>query len=175
MIKILKFKAEMAIRVLIVMSLFLIPALFLEANAKTLPKTQTDSTAPGENVPNIPYDQVVFDGQGKLDAVNPFMPTPPGGIENFASSLLVIIDGHQEQFSADVKLYHYLSQPVTAEDIKPGIYVGFKKDPADKIVELWIMKPDLNKIKEQTPKPAAPRLSPSGSDTLKNQNGVWQN
>jgi len=176
MIQILKNRGEAAIRVLIAMSLILMIALLLESNAGTTEKIQTDSNSTSDE---LPFDQIVFDGQGTLDSVNPYViPDTAEGRKNFAASLLVIIDGTQQQFSPVVKLHHYLSQPVTEDDIKPGAYVGYKKDPSDMIAELWIKKPVPKKIEDLVlvPIKSLQPSKPQGStNAVKNEGGVWKN
>ena len=176
MIKLLKNRGETAIRVLIAMSLILMVALLLESYAGTTVKTQADPISTSDE---LPLDKIVFDGQGTLDSINPFViPDTEEGRKNFAASLLVIIDGTQQQFSPFVKLHHYLPQPVTEDDIKPGVSIGYIKDPVDMISELWILKPVPKKDEDVVlvPKKSLQPTKPiSNSNAIKNEGGVWKN
>jgi hypothetical protein len=123
--------------------------------------------------------EIVFDGYGTLDAILNFsgpQVTQDDKVREMPVS--VIIDGNQYELSTEVLFYHYLMHPVTINDLKADDYLGFKKDPSDKIIELWILKPDRQKIKEhdlrnQTPEP--PPEPPADLRKIRKEGDVWKN
>ncbi|MBU1564063.1 MAG: hypothetical protein KJ630_00375 [Proteobacteria bacterium] len=174
MIQIFKNSGETAIRILIVISVIFMPSLLLAATTGTPSTTPIDTTTPSSMAP---FNEIDFDGKGYLEHVDQIIQDSKGDDQNFASSASVIIDGHQQVFSSSITLYHYLSRPVTEDDIKPGAYVGFKKDPDDKIAELWVLKPVPKKVLEPEPQISAKDPAPPQGNTnpIKNVDGIWTN
>ena len=125
----------------------------------------------------IPSDQLDFDGQGTLDAINPFQDANTKEKGNTLASAMVIISGQQFQFASDVEVFDERSHPLPVELLNIGDYVGFRKDPSDKIFRLWKVKTPAvttNAQAEQTPqieKTPAPR----NDSPMRFVDGVWKN
>ena len=159
--------------IIFAIGLFLVLSPVSEAQAASTAKTQQVTLTATEVAPCC---DIVFDGKGKLDAINPAMLLAEEDTKNLPNSLFVVIGGIQEKFSNDIKIYHYLSQTVTVDDLLPGMYVGFRKDPSDDIVELWIVEPESQVVESQSSQnQSAPDAVTGNAASVKKVNGVWEN
>lgn len=167
-------RLETAARLIIAMALCLMPFLLPEAQAGLKSTTQTVSVSSNDMEAD---NGIIFDGEGILDAViAPIPPSAGGDFQDVVSTRSIIIEGDQYECSMEIMTYHYLSQPVTVDDLRPGDYVGFKKDPANMIVELWILAPDQKKSKDQDLQNADPLpVPPAHSGKIRKEGEVWTN
>lgn len=175
--QIMKSRAEIASQVF--MSTILFIAMLLVSNSEAVCKTTTQNVSSSSVMTAGDSSEIVFDGYGTLDAMlNFFRPQAAKDDKIGEIPVSVIIDGNQYELSPDVLFYHYLMHPVTINDLKPDDYVGFKKGPSDKIIELWILKPDRQKIKEQDLRNQTPVPSPEppvDSRKIRKEGDVWKN
>lgn len=154
--------------------LFISP-LASETSAKDAAATKTPTYIASHEA--IPSDQVEFDGKGTIDAITPFYEANAKDNQDSLVSAMLNINGQQLQCASDVQLYDELSQPLPAQLLLSGDYVGYQIDPSDKIIKLWKVKPQIDTAKMQSgelpveEKPTAPR-----NDTaLRLVDGVWKN
>jgi hypothetical protein len=175
--QIMKSRAEVGSQEFITTILFVVMLLLSDSEAVCKTTTQNVSSSPVMVVGDS--SEIVFDGYGTLDVIlNSFRPQSAKDDKIREIPVSVIIDGDQHELSAEVLFYHYLMHPVTINDLKPDDYVGFKKDPLGRIIELWILKPDKQKTKQQDLRnqaPVPPPEPPADLRKIRKEGDVWKN
>jgi hypothetical protein len=170
-------KLDMIKKVLFIASLFLPSSFLPDANARQQSSTPVNSAQ--EIVESINEKQ--FDGQGLIDAIIQHRLQPTKSNQTSEELPSLIIEGNEHHLSNELQMFHYLGQPVTVDKLKAGDLIGFLKDPADMIREIWILKPDLEKTKKyesyKPVLPPAPEQSPAPETGKRprNENGIWRN
>jgi hypothetical protein len=173
MIQLLRNKLTAKISTMIFACILAVSPLLSEAFADSTQSKEKTYVASSEYIPS---DEIKFDGKGKLDAINPVGGVSPKETQNSLGSAIVIIDGLQMQFTSDIKIYDDFSQPLSADALLPGAYIGFNKDPSDLISELWLLKPEAMVSTLQPPEsPPEKKTLPSDGNPVLNINGVWKN
>jgi hypothetical protein len=125
---------------------------------------------------SIPSNQLDFDGKGTLDAINPLRDANTTEKQVSLASAMVIISGQQLQFASDVQLFDERSQPLPADLLFTGDYVGFQKDPSDKIIKLWKVAPQVATATAQPGQISDEKsTAPRNDSPMRFVDGVWKN
>lgn len=152
----------------------LVSPIFLEGSfAKP---TVSKNIVPTASSEVVLADNIDFDGQGTLDAINPLGQPLSQDSHNSLASALVIVNGQQMRLTSDVEILDERSQPLTADAISSGMFIGYKKDPSDLISKIWILNSE--KVAANTrPAKTTPEKEPAQriSTPIQFVDGVWKN